>query len=349
MSLPFATAWHLVAAAADANAMALSTGGSGVTSVDTSDPLGVGRRVTFPQSNPASQGLFPLLESVGAEWALQLFMLGSSGSSFNDGPVCALESSSAQRTVHFNRSSAGGSNNVLRVMNGATVVHTFDNHFFGSERHYAIEVVEHASAGIIRVYVDGSLVATYTGLNTSRAFAFDRIRLGGGSANAGNFTCTHVIVRNEAVAPGDTAQVDYHPFDTDVSPNQFTRSNGGIPHWDHLDDVPHDGNTTYLVSATAGEKTRHRAAAATLPAGRQVLGVRAVYTPRLEDAGGDRLQITSESGAGAPVVDVVANLTTSFKPHQGGEFMEANPDGDVPWTQAALQALEIEAEHLDAP
>lgn len=336
-AIGFGSSWHWANNAADIIAHAIS--GDNVSSVLAAeeDPAGAGGRtlVTGTGSGPV---YFPVLEHP-TEWTLHFWCYQNSGSS--GAGTTALRLTDVGASTGFFRLTTGP-NEFSVVLKGSTIG-TFPDGSLTVPGHYMIHVLEHASAGFLRAYLDGELVFGAEDLNSARTLTIDRMGLAGLASNRAA-QLAHVIFAGGPPL-GRNAVVTYHPPTSDVAPNEFTRSDGGLAHYEHLDDQPHDGDSTYLLSPDTGvgNRTRHRHTVS-LP-GRRIIGARASAVARLEDVSGDRIGVKYESGAAAAVDHVLEQFGADYT-FRGGLWLSEDPDTSQEWTEAGLSDLEVELQHL---
>lgn len=116
--------------------------------------------------------------------------------------------------------------------------------------------------------------------------------------------------------------------------------NTGTDGYALIDDIAPDGDATYLEADTIGEVSEFALSA--LPS--ETADIKGVYIPamaRLADAGIGNLQVSLVSNS---EVSLGPNepITTSYAYY--GSVHELNPDGDIPWTKASLEAALLRIE-----
>lgn len=127
--------------------------------------------------------------------------------------------------------------------------------------------------------------------------------------------------------------------DADTAQADFTVV-GTTDGFDAISDIPPDGDTTYLYSATVGDKSDF--ALPTLPP--ELTAIAAVFVPamaKLDAAGIGNLLISMVSGASdAPGND--NPLTTGYTYYKN--VFELDPDTSAPWTKSGLEAALLRVE-----
>jgi hypothetical protein len=113
----------------------------------------------------------------------------------------------------------------------------------------------------------------------------------------------------------------------------------GTSHYAMVDDVPSDGDATYVSSGTVGAIDTYRTPTATFAG--TVKGLKVGVTARKDDAGNRSVGIVIGDGVD-PVTQLGANfaLTTVYT-RQVTAVMEINPLTGNPWTLADIQADEF--------
>lgn len=125
----------------------------------------------------------------------------------------------------------------------------------------------------------------------------------------------------------DTAQDDWVPV-------------GDSDAFDCVDNVPPDGDSTYISSDNTGDVTEMELAGLP-PETQNIAGVYIPFMGKLEDAGVGNVQISLVSGGEVSLgPDTV--LTTAYT-YWGG-IHETDPDTDAPWTKTALEAALLRIE-----
>jgi hypothetical protein len=338
MTLPtFADAWHLDAAAIDVERRALATGGSGVSSVNDYDLAGAGARTMHVASNswvelPLDGG------DPGPHWTLH-FWWRVDGGGFNR-LSHSLRDGAGQQGVWIVSEvpAASPSARRLSIRHGSTTLFTFPNGSAATAAAYQIEVIEHATAGVVRAWRAGDLLYEESDIDTSRSGTADRLRLGPGSETSlGRHG--HVILTPGAPL-GTNPLVGRIAPASDEGPNDFTRSDTGIPHYQHLTEAPHDGDTTRLDADTVGDVSRHRVETPDL-SGREVIALR----PTVVYRGDGRLGTSIHSGSASAVDSDLGVVGATYEQRAGG-WLDADPDTDAAWTAAGIGAVDVDLELL---
>ncbi len=201
--------------------------------------------------------------------------------------------------------------------------------------HYVeVEFTRHATAGAVTIYVDGLQVATATGVNTG-ATDIDTIAYPTSSTNAIR-DVDDLYVTNTASKLGeqriellvpvtpDTAQIDWTP-------------NSGTTHYSRVNEVPFDGDTTY-VSASAASKYdlyNHGALSSTPTS---ITAVQTVSMARKTDSGLRTIQskVKSSSTTHDGTERALATGYSIFT-----DILTTDPSTSAAWDAAGVNASQI--------
>ena len=236
-------------------------------------------------------------------------------------------------------------NGTIEVVRGSTVVLTVADCIRTNWDHFMFRCLVNDSTGIFEVWRNGSMLDDFSGDTNDTTGSPTRITLGslfgtaGASSTTGGIWFDDLVVTDGALL-GDV-QVGYYPVDSDETPNEWT-ANAGSDDFDRLNQVPADGDTTYLESDTPGNSTRHGITPGL--AGRTIYAVTAVASLRLTEAGTDGAIIRAYSDAATEEDQVV--LSTAYREY-AGPIMNTDPDTAAAWTDTALDLVELEIEHAE--
>lgn len=142
--------------------------------------------------------------------------------------------------------------------------------------------------------------------------------------SSGSTTAPLYDARIECLMPvADTAQKDWTP-------------NGGTNNYSRVAEANADGDSTYVTDSTPGHVDLYDLAALG-GAPSHIAAVKLFTLARKDDAGLRQIRNTVKSG---PVVAAghTSSLGTSYA--YTTDLLELNPDGNVPWTVAAINALQ---------
>lgn len=338
MSVIQAYGFHLLGSVTDLVSKAVQTSGSTGNFAIVSDLAGEGAQ-GIEIEGPSWLAL-PIPSDPGTSWTMHFWFTTDTWAVADGTSVAlALTDSSGNRGIYLEVDNS--STNIL-VKRGATTLYDHDRSG-GDVFSYQLKVVEHATEGEIEFWEDGVLVYSDSDIDTSRTSAFTADRIRFAAANDGRPTRWSHVILTDGENLGESALVKFFPVAADVAPNEWAKSNAGLGHYEHLDEEPNNGDTDYLGSDTAAEKTRHTCAVSFTD--RRIVSARPALVARLESAGSDRIKITTESGAAAAVEDIIEDFDTSYKLVEGG-WQDTDPDTSAEWTEAGLSALEVEVEHL---
>lgn len=234
----------------------------------------------------------------------------------------------------------------FRLRVGSTVIHSRPADELLTGAHWVLEVREHATAGYVRLFRNGTLLYEDTDRDTTPNTAGPRfLRLGGGSTDTGSrrVRYSHLVLATENL--GELVRVRQLVPSTDEGPNDFTRSDTGRDHYEHINESPHLGDGRFLESEDFGDSTRHGMSLGLT--GVEVLSVQPIAIARIDGSGANDLEVEIESGASAsgnlPLGTVVGSSYGMIQ----GPILNQNPATSAPWTLSALEALRMRFEHVD--
>lgn len=215
----------------------------------------------------------------------------------------------------------------------------------GSWQHIEGKIVCDSVVGEVEVRVNGLTVVHFTDLNLG---ALGSTQMVFGMPDLKSGTSLDYFL-DDIVAWNDTGDVNnsfigVQRVDTvfavaDTAQTDWVR-NTGSSDYAAIDNVPPDGDTTYLLSDTAGDISEFTLG--TLPPETEIIA--GIYIPamaRLEDAGTGNIQISLVSG-GEVSEGPDQVLTTAYQ-YWGGVH-EVDPDTDGAWTKAAVEAAILRIE-----
>lgn len=241
------------------------------------------------------------------------------------------------------------SSNQLRVWAGATLLDGQTVTAFNTVdtwKHIGVDLKIHASAGWFYVYLNGSAVISYSGKTDHGSSAADTVYFGNpnGAASWTNIWYDNLFfdstVSESAAAQVPDLQFDFIQPNADNTPNAWT-PNSGSTHYDRVNEVAPNGDTTYLEVNTASQEEQFGMAnIASLPAGWSIPAVIPVRVGKKQDAGsslGTQFKLT-ESGSTANGGTLA--LTSSYV--MASERFASKPSGGA-WTEAAVNGLELSA------
>jgi hypothetical protein len=218
-----------------------------------------------------------------------------------------------------------------------TSIATFDNAIISNTWHSISMAGEiHDSLGWLKVWIDGDLIVDLSNIDTKNAAGanVDRIMFSGtpGFSDAEN---RFDDFRHDN---GTTTQIPEGRFATlplaADDAVQFTRLSGAT-NYEMIDDATCDEDTTYNSSNTVGHVDRFSYSAIPFNPD-NIMAVMVSMCARKEDVATRRVRSFILSDA--TQVDFDDNfLSTNYTWDR--HILELDPDGDVPWTKAALTAL----------
>lgn len=267
--------------------------------------------------------------SVGA--SVQAHQASGSGASimqFDDDTqtgICQLWCK-ADGTLVFTRGTSATANILATSASGAMPSAA------GTWHHIGVELVRHATAGSVKVYVDGVLVMSATGVNTG-ANNIRYVYIYGNGTYWDDVYVTDTVPwlgeqRITTLVPdGDTAQADSTPL-------------SGSDRYAMVDEASCDGDVSYTVLAAAGDKDRYTMGdLAYNPVG--ISSIKTVLVARKDDASTRTIRTNLKSG-GTTVNGATKGLSSSYQIIQ--DIYQSDPNSGDNWTQTSVNAIEVGAE-----
>lgn len=194
-----------------------------------------------------------------------------------------------------------------------------------------VELVRHASAGEVRVWVNGVSVINVTAVNTGATilgiFSFlSGISIFFTDFYYGDAATNHVgEVRVEDLVPSaDTADADF---------TRSTGTNGSAL----VDELPENGDTDYVASATVGHLDLYELSnLSSLPT--SIFAVQTEMWARKDDATVRQVRNVLKSGSTISN-GATRSLSTSYVPYR--DLYLTDPDTAAAWTAAKVNSLQV--------
>lgn len=253
----------------------------------------------------------------------------------SDQPIVALKASNSIQATLSN-TSAG----VLKVFRGShlsgTLLGSASGYPFdapgGAWRYVEFIMSRNATTGLAQVYFDGALVIDLNNVNTDNGSAFDTITLltgGGTSSDLDDLyiadTATRVGERRvETLRPSLDASVQWVP-DT------------GVANYARVNETQADGDTSYVSTATAGQKDLYGIGALS-ETPTTIDAVQVSNIARKTDSNSHTIRANLKSSA------TTANGTPLAVGSSYGvlaEIFATDPNGGGAWSAAAVNAAQI--------
>jgi hypothetical protein len=196
---------------------------------------------------------------------------------------------------------------------------------------YYIEATVHIdpAAGTVQAQIDGVNQFTVAGVNTQGAGdnLFDSVLLTQVGANV--FALDDIYVKDTAGMLGERRVILQKPA-SDSAPLQWTPS-GGVTHFNLVNEVPPDGDATFVSSATAGQIDTYGMTA--LPyAPATIDTVQTSMYLRKDDAGARQDSIVVNGITSAVVITVASSYNDYI------EMWDLNPATAAAWAGTAVPA-----------
>ena len=231
--------------------------------------------------------------------------------------------------------SAGVTNYDITLRRAGTVVATAVAAIQDVVEHFVEMECVLADSGTAKVYVDGVLVIDFAGDTLNGGTGVITSAYWGnpyGTNISYNFVFDDIYV-NEGARLGDLQVTVLRP-NAAGSETDFTPSAGA--NWQNVDDTSvHDTDTTYNTAEPSGSKDLFNLPAIGVVG--NVLAIAQHLVARKSDAGEKTIDAIIKSGS----VEDVQNYALTETYQVRTRFLHQDPDGDVDWDVAAIDALEV--------
>lgn len=192
-----------------------------------------------------------------------------------------------------------------------------------------IKVVFHGSAGSFQVWVDGVSIISASGLDTTNTAndSADRVRFG----NTNTSAKVDDVYIDDATEHG-ICKVEHQKPNAVGTFAEFTPSTGS--NWQTVDEQPHNSDTDYNSSATAGQRDSFNHTDLVTATG-DVLAIQHIYVARKDDVGVREIAELHVQ-AGSEYAGDTKTLTTSYQTFL--KVRELNPHTGNVYTIAELNS-----------
>ncbi len=232
-------------------------------------------------------------------------------------------------TVELARSTVSTINTLITSSSGLVSTNTW--------YYIEVEFTRNASTGAATVYLNGSQVATGTGLNTGST---DISNIGVGASVSGsavNADFDDIYITNSATRVGE-CRIDLLKPDADDSV-AWSRSTGST-NYTLVNEGPSDGDTSYIYSSTVSQVDQYSLGnLGVTPT--SIYAVRAVSVARKDDAATKQIRAGLSSG-GTTSNGATKSLSSSYAVYD--DFWATDPNTSAAWTISALDALKLRME-----
>ena len=207
----------------------------------------------------------------------------------------------------------------------------------GSWHYVELEVVP-GPTGSATLFVDGFQVATYSG-NLGAATTIDTVGFGPiGNQPSTAYTTTHsyddVYVSNSATREGERRVETLVP--SSDSQKQWTPLSG-TTNYTEVNQLPIDGDTTYVYSSTVGNEDRY--GITSLSGNPQAISAVQVRVCARKDDSATRTMSSIINSAGTEVDGATFALAASYL--YQSDIYPLNPNGSAAWTASTVNAVLI--------
>lgn len=224
----------------------------------------------------------------------------------------------------FVRGSSVGSNILATAPSGTLTTSTW---FY-----LEVELTRHASAGAIKIYINGALVASATGVNTGSAdVAAIQLR----APNSSSMNVDDLYITDTATRIGEI-KIDTVVPTADTAQKDFTASTG-TDNYAMVDELPVDGDTSYVTADTSGNADLYTTAGLS-GSPSDIFAVQVRVWAKKTDTGFRTLKpklksSTTEADGVAVALGTTYGVVTSL--------YETDPATDAAWDAAGVNAAQI--------
>lgn len=264
------------------------------------------------------------------------------GATSANSPFCQFRTLAGAVLADLTALKAGG---VVQLRNGSTQVAVGPSAADG--KYFEIWLNLHDSTGASKAYVDGSEQWDVSGVDTlNGSGACEVIRLRwpdlGGSADLLKLSSFYIHTEGELFL--DPIVITYHPVNIDSTPTDWTPTFGAgeSDDFEALDENPPDG-VSYISSNTNAQKSRFGMTNATGTG--LIVAVAPVAVGRRATPGTGNVKLLLDSNASPTTPTSLAPPTSSYAVLLDKAELQ-DPDGPAAWSEAAVNALEIEPEYV---
>lgn len=200
-----------------------------------------------------------------------------------------------------------------------------------------IEFTRHASAGVFKVYANGSLILNNTSANTG-ASSIDNIALQNPSGSDG-VTVDDWYIASGATRLGECRVQTLMPS-ADTATKQWTASTG-TNHAALVDEIPSNGDSDYISDSTVGNKDLFDLADLTdVPA--NIFAVQPIMVARKDDATLREIRTNMKDGS-TTTNGTTRAMASSYK-LWADPLQLVNPDTTAAWTASDVNAMQLGVE-----
>lgn len=231
----------------------------------------------------------------------------------------------------------GGGSSAVLATSAAGVVSADTWH------HYECRVVlRNDSSGVVQVWVDGVQVINYSGPTAASVLAVDSIEFSRVNSTQSPWDICDISIHDRSTPIGVNMVWDMLPTAAGASTGLSQSAAGS--NYDKVNEATPDGDTTYVYGDTEGQYDTY--AMADLPAGSwTVHAVQTVMHAKKSDSGTRFFRPVLRSD-GTDYVGTSVAVAESYVAYT--EIFEADPATSDPWTDSAVNALQVGPEVRDS-
>jgi hypothetical protein len=205
-----------------------------------------------------------------------------------------------------------------------------------------VRIKIHDTTGVIELKADGIVNATFTGdTKPGAATTFDTLQYRNSASSISGAQIDDLAFNDTAGGADDgycgDGKITGYVANAAGDVTQLTPSAGS--NYQCVDEVPPNGDTDYVSSATPGQYDLYNIADYTPTAGSTIRRVWVESRSREESAAADTIQLGVKSG-GTEYWGTARAVTTTYDQYVGND-LKVDPFDSVAWTEADIDGLQI--------
>ena len=191
------------------------------------------------------------------------------------------------------------------------------------------------TSGSTSLYINGALICTQSGNMTTTQVgnAIIGSKYAGGNSEAGSVSFSDLYIANDAASRGDRrVQIQVPAANSSVTWTPLSGSN-----YANVNELPVDGDTSYVTSSTAGNQDLYTVGA--LPGAATSISAVQIRTCMKKTDASAHLAASVISSAGTVSVGASQSLSSNYS--FGTDIYLTDPHTSAAWTSSAVNALLI--------